>query len=222
MVKIYIADASSLKDEDLYKKLYRSLDARRRAKADRFLFPKDKRLCVGAGALLMHALQEENILDFSIALHANGKPYLVGEQNLYFNLSHAEDMVMCVISDQEAGCDVEKIAAFDKKLADYMMTQKEIKQIYSFLDQKEQQVMFFRLWTLKESYMKATGLGLKLEPGTFAMTVEKDRICAMPPADDRDFYFKEYFMGDEYCFSCCSLENQFCETMTEVDFKEFK
>lgn len=222
MVKTYIADASSLKDEVLYRKLYRSLDAARRTKADWFLFSKDKRLCVGAGVLLMHALQEENIMDFSIALHANGKPYLVGVQNLYFNLSHSEDMVMCVISDQEAGCDVEKIAAFDKDLADYVMTKKELEQIYNFSDQKEQQVMFFRLWTLKESYMKATGLGLKLEPGTFAMTVNKNGICVTPPADDRKFYFKEYFMGDEYCFSCCSLENQFCETMTEVDFKEFK
>ena len=170
----------------------------------------------------MHALQEENVLDFAVALHANGKPYLVGEQNLYFNLSHSEDMVMCVISDQEAGCDVEKTAAFDKELADYVMTKKELEQIYGFSDQKEQQVMFFRLWTLKESYMKATGLGIRLEPGTFCMTGEKDGICAMPPADDRKFYFKEYFMGEEYCFSCCSLENQFSERVIEVDLREFK
>ncbi|MBQ2257936.1 MAG: hypothetical protein II247_04570 [Lachnospiraceae bacterium] len=55
MVKVYIADATVLKDEQLYRRLYTGLDVSRRAKADQFRFEKDKRLSVAAGALLQYA-----------------------------------------------------------------------------------------------------------------------------------------------------------------------
>ena len=151
-----------LKDEQLYRRLYTGLDVSRRAKADRFRFEKDKRLSVAAGALLQYALQMENVRGPSIDVAPNGKPYLAGEERLYFNLSHSEGMVMCAIAEKEVGCDVEKKAVLDRRLAEYVMTEYELERIYGFERDTEQQEMFFRLWTLKESYMKATGLGIRL------------------------------------------------------------
>lgn len=217
MVKVYIADATALKDEQLYRRLYMSLDVSRRAKTDRFRFEKDKRLSVAAGALLQKALQMENVLEPSIDITPNGKPYLVGEENLYFNLSHSEEMVMCAISEKEVGCDVEKKTVLDRRLAEYVMTEYELDRIYALERDTEQQEMFFRLWTLKESYMKATGLGIRLEPKSIGMIARKDRLKVTPPVDEREFCFKEYFMDDGYCYSCCSLSEVFCDTMTEVD-----
>ena len=106
MVKVYIADATILNDTQLFKRLYTGLDTSRRAKTDRFRFEKDKRLCVAAGALLQYALQLENVRKPSIKVTSNGKPYLIGEERMYFNLSHSEGMVMCAIADKEVGCDV--------------------------------------------------------------------------------------------------------------------
>ncbi|MGN0154557.1 MAG: 4'-phosphopantetheinyl transferase family protein [Lachnospiraceae bacterium] len=216
MVKVYIADATVLNDEQLYRRLYTGLDVSRRAKADRFRFEKDKRLSVAAGALLQYALQMENVREPSIYITPNGKPYLAGEERLYFNLSHSEGMVMCAIAEKEVGCDVEKKAALDCRLAEYVMTEYELSRIYGLERETEQQEMFFRLWTLKESYMKATGLGIRLEPKSFGMIARKDKIEVAPPVDGREFYFKEYFEDDGYCYSCCSLSEKFCDTMTEV------
>ena len=216
LVKGYIADATVLKDEQLYRRLYTGLDVSRRAKADRFRFEKDKRLSVAAGALLQYALQMENVWEPSIDVTSNGKPYLVGEESLHFNLSHSEGMVMCAIAEKEVGCDVEKKAVLDRRLAEYVMTEHELDRIYGLEKDTEQQEMFFRLWTLKESYMKATGLGIGLEPKSFGMIARKDKVKVTPPVDEREFYFKEYFVDDGYCYSCCSLSEMFCETMTEV------
>ena len=216
LVKGYIADATVLKDEQLYRRLYTGLDVSRRAKADRFRFEKDKRLSVAAGALLQYALQMENVWEPSIDVTSNGKPYLVGEESLHFNLSHSEGMVMCAIAEKEVGCDVEKKAVLDRRLAEYVMTEHELDRIYGLEKDTEQQEMLFRLWTLKESYMKATGLGIGLEPKSFGMIARKDKVKVTPPVDEREFYFKEYFVDDGYCYSCCSLSEMFCETMTEV------
>lgn len=216
LVKVYTADATVLKDEQLYRRLYTGLDVSRRAKADRFRFEKDKRLSVAAGALLQYALQMENVREPSFDVTSNGKPYLVGEESLHFNLSHSEGMVMCAIAEKEVGCDVEKKAVLNRRLAEYVMTEYELDQIYGLERDMKQQEMFFRLWTLKESYMKATGFGIGLEPKSFGMITRKDRIKVTPPVDEREFYFKEYFVDDGYCYSCCSLSEMFCETMTEV------
>ena len=220
MVKVYVADATVLKDEQLYRRLYTGLDVSRRAKADRFRFEKDKRLSVAAGALLQYALQMENVREPFIEVTPNGKPYLAGEERLYFNLSHSEGMVMCAIAEKEVGCDVEKKAVLDRRLAEYVMTEYELERIYGFERDTEQQEMFFRLWTLKESYMKATGLGIRLEPKSFGMIARKDKVKVTPPVDEREFYFKEYFVDDGYCYSCCSLSEMFCDTMTEVALGE--
>lgn len=219
MVKVYIADAMVLKDEQLYIRLYTGLDASRRAKADRFIFEKDKRLSVAAGALLQYALKMENAREPSVNITPNGKPYLVGEDDLYFNLSHSEDMVMCAISEKEVGCDVEKKAELDYSVAKYVMTEYELDRIYGQKNYTEQQEMFYRLWTLKESYMKATGLGIQLEPKSFGIIARMDKVKVVPPVDEREFYFKEYFINDGYCYSCCSLSKKFCDTMIIVDLE---
>ena len=95
---------------------------------------------------------------------------------------------MCVVADKEVGCDVERRTEFDRALASYVMTKQEIQQIYGLDSEAEQQEMFFRLWTLKESYMKATGFGIGLEPGIFGIKMEKGSISVIPPVDEREFY----------------------------------
>lgn len=220
MVKVYIADVTILQDEEIYKQLYAHLDEERRVKADRFRFPKDRRLSVGAGVLLIYALQKENVGNVSIEVKPGGKPYLAGKENLFFNLSHSENMVMCVVADKEVGCDVERRTEFDRALASYVMTKQELQQLYGLDSEAEQQEMFFRLWTLKESYMKATGFGIGLEPGTFDIKMEKGSISVIPPVDEREFFFKEYYADDGYCYSCCSLSDTFSEGMTKVDLRE--
>jgi len=52
-IKVYVADVGQLMDEKLFQHLYKCVSAGRREKVDRMRLDKDKRLSLGAGALLV-------------------------------------------------------------------------------------------------------------------------------------------------------------------------
>ena len=46
--------------------------------------------------------------DYRIARGEKGKPFIVGVENVFFNISHSGDYVVCSVSDREIGIDIEK------------------------------------------------------------------------------------------------------------------
>lgn len=198
-IKIYFADTQELKNEAVFSSVYNSLPKERKAKADRFRFEKDKLLSVGAGALLQKALSLEGIENAEIATNEKQKPYLKYYPNVFFNLSHSENMVMCVVSDCEIGCDIEKIKEKTNDIADRFFTSEENKTISSASKKDE---MFFRIWTLKESYMKALGLGFALSLKDFSIETV-DEISAIHNGKRADYSFFEFSDIEGYCCSCC-------------------
>lgn len=68
--------------------------------------------------------------------------------------------------------------------------------------------------------MKATGFGISLEPKSFGIAFREEGIYATPSVDQRKFHFKEYVRNDGYCYSCCSLAEDFSDVMIEVDLGE--
>ena len=64
----------------------------------------------------------------------HGKPSIVGHPNIFFNLSHCKEAVICAVSDQPVGVDVEGIREYKESLVDYTMNDEEIAQIHSAED----------------------------------------------------------------------------------------
>ncbi|WP_425215597.1 4'-phosphopantetheinyl transferase family protein [Tumidithrix helvetica] len=102
----------------------------------------------------------------------SGKPQLadrlweastMGAGNLEFNLSHAENLaVYAVTCNRAIGVDVEyqqRSIEDVEQLAQRFFSSQESERLRS-LAPKEQQELFFQIWTLKEAYLKATGKGL--------------------------------------------------------------
>lgn len=104
-----------------------------------------------------------------------GKPSLIAEQRdmtgLEFNISHSGDwLVIAVIKhsaavseDIELGVDIERYRTSTNiyPILNHYFTQDESESLLA-LDEHEQRERFFDLWALKESYIKAKGLGLAL------------------------------------------------------------
>ena len=93
-----------------------------------------------------------------------GKPFLESANsspNLQFNLSHSEGKALYVIAlDRQVGIDLEYIRPIAvQELAKRFFSPKEY-EILSVLPPQQQPLGFFKLWTCKEAYLKATGEGL--------------------------------------------------------------
>lgn len=112
---------------------------------------------VMARALLWQVLREDfGLLDFSVDSDENGKPF-IEESSICFNLSHSGSLALCAVSDGAVGCDVEVIHPCSRKIAQRFFTKAEAE----LLEKSEcADLVFTRLWTMKESILKCLGTGL--------------------------------------------------------------
>jgi 4'-phosphopantetheinyl transferase len=110
--------------------------------------------------------------EWPILVDSHGRPELDsqadGIPDLRFNLSHTDGLIACAItSGREVGVDVEHIGRrLTHDVAERFFSRREVAALRS-LPPDEQGIVFFDYWTLKESYIKARGLGLALPLAQF-------------------------------------------------------
>lgn len=204
--EIYIADVTPLKDIGLFERLYRSLPSFRQEKIDRLHRIEDKRLSLGAGVLLSSALSHHGIHDYRIATGTYGKPYLDGHTDLFFSLSHSHERVMCVLSQGEVGCDVQWMdPKLDPSLANRFFAVEEIEWIEAAKSDAERKERFFRIWTLRESVMKATGRGFSRSVGDFSLVIGEGNLLRLQSAAPKicAYALLEPYRESEYRYAVC-------------------
>lgn len=116
-----------------------------------------------ADTLLRRALWEEYALgDAQIHLlrDGNGKPFLEGYPKIHFNISHCKRAAAVAVHSQPVGIDVEQIRPHPVRVRRRVLSMDE----QAFIDAQPESgrdAAFFRLWTLKESFVKYIGLGMR-------------------------------------------------------------
>ena len=214
--KIYLASAKDLEDKALFQKLYHTVSDIRQNKIDSLLLEKDKRLSLAAELLLKKALSDCGIDSFELEYGENGKPYIKDHNDIFFNLSHSNEMVMCAVSSDEVGCDTEKIKDIDLKIAKRFFSESEYNLI---IGNEKKNDMFFRIWTLKESFMKATGLGMKLPMNSFTISIENSSVSVSHNLNNKSYFFKEFDLKNGYKYAVCTLASEI-ENPQIVSFNE--
>lgn len=206
---VYAACVTELKNEAIYKKAYKNVSMERQKKADSFRFQKDKILSIGSELLLKQGLSDLgiNIKDISYRYGENGKPYLHDMENVHFNISHSEDVVICAISPEKTGCDIEKTGKYSLETAERFFHNSEYELILSQGDDRLKQEMFFRLWTLKESYIKMTGSGLRIPLNSFYVSFKDNKVILEQNLPYGKCYFQEMDLFDGYKSSLCGLSS---------------
>ncbi len=89
-----------------------------------------------------------------------GKPYLAGGP-FFFSLSHSGDYVLCAVSGQEVGADIQKMQQADYgKLASRFFAGEECRLLEQCRSEEDRRMLFYWLWTRKEALGKLTGRGV--------------------------------------------------------------
>jgi 4'-phosphopantetheinyl transferase len=97
---------------------------------------------------------------------------------LRFNLTNATSLVACIVTqDVDAGIDAEELNRRGETvaIADRYFSSTELKALHA-LPKDRQRYRFFELWTLKESYVKARGMGLSIPLDQFSFLFEETPI----------------------------------------------
>ncbi len=99
---------------------------------------------------------KEPFQNIQFVLDKNGKPNLAGGR-IHFNISHSGDWVVVGIHNDPIGVDIEEVKDFNIfEIAKSTFSSEELR--YLIKSPKAKQIeIFFKMWTLKESWLKCIG-----------------------------------------------------------------
>ncbi len=160
--EVKVADVTPLAAEGAIEDALALLSGYRRDKALSYRYERGKMLSAGAGLLLDNMLQSRGLREREMryVVGEHGKPAFEQHLELHFSLSHSGTVVACAIGDVPLGVDVQTIVTARDSLVNYTMDAAEKAKLYALTDTDSRNAYFTQLWTLKESYAKATGTGL--------------------------------------------------------------
>ena len=197
MIKIYITTISEMSFDGAQE----WLSEYRRDKVKR---KKNGAESLAAGLLLDYALREYGLCerDMEYIENAHGKPFFKNRPDIKFSLSHSGEYAVCAVSNRSSagiGIDVEKYgdAKNALKIAERYFTAEEYEYVKNH---RNPEAAFFRLWTRKESLLKALGTGIS--GGLSVYEVLEDEIMA----GDKKFYFSQIDGYENMSITCCSEE----------------
>lgn len=135
-----------------------------------------------------------------------GKPYLLNNK-LNFNISHSDSFLVCVISTQSIGVDIEKKRVVNN--VESITSRFFLKDEYAAIKQcsaNSKIDLFFKFWTLKESFAKMLGTGIfkEIKSISFAGHI-KTKFCLH--VQEKKYFF-ECFDNREYVISVCSAKKR--------------
>jgi len=145
--------------------LHSLLNAEEHRQAGKFAFlPDQQRYIVSRGFLryLLSFYLHQPAEDLQFTYNPYGKPQVISEKNIYFNLSHAHNVLLIGINHGKSiGVDVEyeRTDIVLPSIAQRFFTEHEYRQLIA-MPAHEQKTLFYFIWTRKEAVLKASGRGL--------------------------------------------------------------
>jgi 4'-phosphopantetheinyl transferase len=167
---VWLARPEDFGDDRVLARFRSWLSEDERARADRYRNSEDRRLFLVAHALLRRALSQHDDVPPEGWIFANdehGRPHVSGgdpARTFGFSLSHTSGLAACLVSDEiDCGVDVEAVGrvADPRALARRYFSATESAALDA-TDEAGVARAFVQLWTLKEAWLKARGLGLQL------------------------------------------------------------
>ena len=198
------------------------------AKAERFHFEKDRHQHIITRALVRTTLShyaDINPADWRFSKNKYGRPEILGNSPLRFNLSHTDGLIACaVVIKQDIGVDVENIGrqAGGIDIANRFFSSQEAQDLNA-VPESQKRERFFDYWTLKESYIKARGMGLSLPLDQFSFHLSDNKpikISFNPQLQDNpnqwQFWLLQPTLQHKLAISLCNNNKKYQLIMKKV------
>lgn len=169
-VHIWLTSPGQTRSANLLKTYETLLNADEQARHQRFRFAQHRHNFLIAHALVRTTLslyRPVKPVEWQFSFNQYRRPEIAnsGYQNdLRFNLSHTDGLIaLAVTKGREVGVDVE---SFERRrinldVAPRFFAPAETSELFD-LPEQQREHRFLQLWTLKESYIKARGMGLAI------------------------------------------------------------
>jgi 4'-phosphopantetheinyl transferase len=178
-------------------------------RADRLLEPRKRDRFLACRGLLREILGGYVRIkpdELHIAAGAHGKPYLATDSaanaRLHFNLSHSGGLfLLAIAADREVGIDVEQLRDDTSypEMARLAFSLREQNELFG-LPEQQQRSAFYRVWTRKEAYLKACGLGFSLPSNSFDITLQPHTPTALIIQNEpTGWILQDITVSSDYC-----------------------
>lgn len=135
--------------------------------------------------------------ELEFAKHEHGKPYLA-KHTLHFNHSHSQQYYALAMSEhvKDIGVDVEELDRNVRldALAKHAFHPDEYE---TWLSLEQDREYWFKVWTIKEAVLKASGLGIRLDLNTLntqAHPTDHGGVCSHPL--NGTFAYQNFIVGN--------------------------
>lgn len=176
-MRVHVVRGAAFADVAMQRRAEALLDDGERARALRFVRDANRVEHVLAWALVRSALAAATGLDprgLVFRRDARGRPHLVAPDAPAFSLTHTDGLVACAVTRGAVGLDAERAdrAPSILEVASHAFSARERAWLAAASGGDRRGTRAVALWTTKEAYLKALGLGLvgdltgtTLEPG---------------------------------------------------------
>lgn len=140
-------------------------------KVQRYIRWQDQHASLFARLLLQQALQSYQLDLTKLQYTEYQRPFVCDE--IDFNLAHSGEYVLCAITENaRLGLDIEQIRPVELQHFQSIFTANQ----WHRLNQQTDFQLFFKLWTQKESIIKADGRGLNVRLNTIEVTNQQVQL----------------------------------------------
>ena len=198
---------TNIVEEKKETKLAELISVYRLNKLNKFIYREDYLRSLYAECLLRFLLCKKIPAinsDIHIEYARYGKPYINGNNKIEFSISHSGNWVVVAISNITVGVDIEEIKHKDSLVIERFFSSNEKDDIYENIKTSDEK--YYKLWTLKESYMKFTGLGLQV-PIEQCVFQKKNKEYVL--ADNKQLQFSSFYVSSGYIVSVCTCRGTY-------------
>ncbi len=177
-VHLWVATVAELEDPKHAAASWAVLSPDEKRHAERFHFERDRNAFLAARSLRRHVLSHYAAVEpkqWQFTANQYGRPRIAFpllDEPLEFNTSKSADLVVCAVTrGLSVGIDIERLdRPVPEGVAESTFAPGEIAAL-QLLALEDRDKRFFTLWTLKEAYIKARGMGLSIPLDSVAFNV---------------------------------------------------